>query len=249
MRRRGFSLLELSMVLVVSGLMLGFLTQMTSSVDAAQCYTSTKTQIITINEAIQRFARKNDRLPMPAARNIGIEDINYGREALAAAIDQAGGVSFGALPFQALGLSPTMAGDCWGNKFTYMVTTALTTNASSGGYLDSTIEGNIARKNNSGGSADAKIAYAVVSHGMDELGSVELNYTGVSKGWCGGAADLRTINCRAATAEVADAVFNDGKNAAANYFDDIVLAGGKPKINQYGGGRLLLGLWPIWTDR
>jgi prepilin-type N-terminal cleavage/methylation domain-containing protein len=230
MQRRGFSLLELSMVLVVSGLMLGFLTQMTSSVDAAQCYTSTKTQIITINEAIQRFARKNDRLPMPAARNIGIEDINYGREALAAAIDQAGGVSFGALPFQALGLSPTMAGDCWGNKFTYMVTTALTTNASSGGYLDSTVEGNIARKNNSGGSADAKIAYAVVSHGMDELGSVELNYTGVSKGWCGGASNLKSMNCRAATAEVADAVFNDGKNAAANYFDDLVLAGGKPKI-------------------
>ena len=235
MRRSGFSLLELSMVLLVSGLMLGFFTQMGTSVKRAECYTTTRAQLPTINEAIQRFVRKNDRLPMPAARNISIEDINYGREALAAVITQAGGVSFGALPFQALGLTPSMAGDCWGNKFTYMVTTALTTSAASGGYLDATVPGNIARKSTIATTTDSTIAYAIVSHGIDQLGAVELNYSGVSKGWCSaGLATLKDANCQATTAHIADAVLNDGKDAAANYFDDLVIAGGKPKILSSG---------------
>jgi prepilin-type N-terminal cleavage/methylation domain-containing protein len=230
MHRHGFTLLELSMVLVITGLMLGFLTQMGSTVNKTDCYATTRTQVTLIEEAIDRFARKNDRLPMPAARNIGIENINYGREALAAAIDQAGGVSFGAIPFQALGLAPSLAGDCWGNKFTYMVTTALTTNASSGGYLDATVLGNIARKSAAGTTTDSAVAYAVVSHGADEYGAVELNYAGVSKGWCAVASTLKSMNCRASTAELGDAVYNDGKDAAANFFDDVVIAAGKPKI-------------------
>ncbi len=227
--RRGFTLVELSIALVVSGLMIGFIVQANQTSNNAECYANTKTQLMTIRGAIEQFARKNDRLPLPAARTIGVEDINYGREAAPAAIDQNNGVSFGALPFQALGLPATYGGDCFGNKYTYMVTTALTTSASSGGYLDSTVLGNMALKNAGGVNVNTTTAYAVVSHGADKLGAVKINYSGAAKGWCTGT-DLRHINCTANSASVADAAFNDGASSNTNYFDDVVVASGRPQL-------------------
>jgi len=124
--RRGFSLIELSLALAISGLMVGFALQSQQATATADCYASTRLQLIDINGAIQRFARKNDRLPLPAARDVGVEGVTYGREAGGAAIDVAGTTSWGALPFQALGLNTSYAADCWGNKFTYYVSELLT---------------------------------------------------------------------------------------------------------------------------
>lgn len=76
--RRWFTLLELSMVLVVSVLMLSFALQVTQSTNSKGCYVSAKTQVESIRELIERFARSNDRLPMPAASNVGVESANYG---------------------------------------------------------------------------------------------------------------------------------------------------------------------------
>ncbi len=231
MRRRGFSLLELAIVLGVSSLMLGYILQSSQSTPPSQqgCYTSTKLQMQTIREAIEKFARANNRLPLPAARNVGVESTTYGREASGASIDAASGVSFGALPFQTLKLTPYYSSDCWGNKFTYAVTTALTTSATSGGFLDSTVVGNITEKTDSSTTFSSTIAYAVISHGADELGAVKLNYSGAGHGWCSGTA-LRNLNCTANAAVVADGIFNDGKDAGASFFDDLVIASGKPQI-------------------
>lgn len=67
-----FSLIELAMVLAVSGLMVGFLLQAnTQSSGGTECTTATKIQLSTIRAAVEQFARKNDRLPLPAARNVG----------------------------------------------------------------------------------------------------------------------------------------------------------------------------------
>ena len=235
--RRGFSLLELSMVLVVSGLMVSFVLQANQqTAPTNDCYVVTKAQVNTIRAAIERFARKNDRLPLPAARNIGIENIKYGREATVGSADidtygsGATSITYGALPFQALGLSPSFASDCWGNKFSYGVTTALTTNASSGGFLDSQVLGNITVKSSPTVSVNTKAAYAIISHGQDELGSVKANFTAAnpSHGWCSGTA-LKQLNCNVGAA-VADAVFNNGKDAGANYFDDVIIVANKPPI-------------------
>ena len=226
--KRGFSLVELSMVIAISGLMLSFVLQSKQSAGTSDCYVTTKLQLNAINTAIENFAHKNDRLPMPAARNVGVENINYGREAVAASLDVAGGVTFGALPFQALGLPSTYAGDCWGNKFTYAVTTALTTSATSGGYLDRLVIGNITLKSTTASTINTNTAYAVISHGEDGLGAVKLNYSSAGHGWCSGAT-LKQLNCVANAATLADGVFNNGQGAGANYFDDLILARGKPQ--------------------
>ncbi|MFZ4541431.1 MAG: prepilin-type N-terminal cleavage/methylation domain-containing protein [Rickettsiales bacterium] len=241
--RSGFSLLELAMVLVISGLMMsvvikalplqgsdsgGVASGSGASGGSSGQYGCTRERIAGAREAIENFARVNKRLPMPAARNIGVEDANYGREAIAASIVQAGGVSFGALPFQALGLPTTIAGDCWGNKFSYAVTTALTTSATSGGFMDDTVKGNITLKSTLANTNSTIIAYAIIGHGEDALGAVKLNHT-AGNGWCAGAA-LKHLNCAANDAVLADGIFNNGAGAGANYFDDMVMAAGKPLI-------------------
>ena len=174
-----FTLIELAMVLAVTGVMVGFVLKALDTgpgINMTQCANITKGQLHYIDGAIQRFARSNNRLPLPARRWVGVDGATYGREAPAADITQAAGVSFGALPWQALQLPSSYAGDCWGNKYTYIVTTALTTSNSSGGYLDSTVEGNITRKTDGNLNGDTQIAYAIISHGPDGFGAVKLNY-------------------------------------------------------------------------
>src|SRR5262245_52372460 len=144
--RRAFSLLELAMVVTISGLMVGYvlkLSQSAPTLNSTECAAQTKGKLTTIRDNIERFARQNDRLPMPARRNVGPDDPLYGRESDASGITQAGGVSFGAVPFQALGLDLSHAGDCWGNKLTYAVWTALTEDNNSTGFLNTNVLGDI----------------------------------------------------------------------------------------------------------
>lgn len=224
------------MVLAIAGVMAGFLIQAKLFSDSTECYVATKAQLNTIREAVERFARKNDRLPLPAARNVGVEDVTYGRESSGANIDAAGGVSWGAVPFQALGLPVSFAGDCWGSKLTYVVTTALTTDSSNGGFKDRDVLGNITQKTTPTVTFSTTSAYAIISHGQDKLGAVKLNYRAANAGgtpdtahgWCSGA-DFKQLNCLATGATIAGGVFNDGKDTAADYFDDVVVASGKPQ--------------------
>jgi alpha-tubulin suppressor-like RCC1 family protein/type II secretory pathway pseudopilin PulG len=229
--RRGFSLIELALVLGISGLMVGFVLQSQQSAATEDCYLATQLELKDINGAIQNFARKNERLPMPAARDVGVEGVTYGREAVAANLDVAGTTTWGALPFQALGLAPSYASDCWGNKLTYVVTTALTTNATSGGYLDSTVVGTITVRKDATTNSSTTAAYAVISHGEDKLGAVKSNYSNTaSHGWCTGAASLATQNCLATSATVADATFNNGRDAGTAFFDDVIITSGRPQV-------------------
>lgn len=236
--RRAFSLLELVVVLAISGFIAGYVllvSDATSTGDQTQCAANTRQQLNDIRNAVDRFARSHDRLPMPAQRNLASDNSLFGREAVAANVTLTDGVYFGALPFQALGLAPAYAGDCWGNKYTYAVTAALTTNATSGGFLDSAVNGAIALKRGPAVTINSRTAYAVISHGPDEVGAVALNYAGATPGWCSGAG-IEQVNCSAGAAAVVDAPPNDGADAGVNRFDDIVVAAGKPQMLLAGGG-------------
>lgn len=234
--RQGFTLVEMVLVLAVTGLMIGFLLESRqATAPDLSCYLTTKSRLNYLHRQIELFARDNERLPMPAKRYVGPENVSYGREATGAAVTQAAGVSFGAFPFQALGLGPAYAGDCWGNKYSYAVTTALTTSASSGGYKDSTVKGNITLEGDGGHTVNSEIAYAIISHGEDALGAVKVGYDDSTSGtpdrrWCAGSVAAAYINCLATAATLREGSINNGKNAGVNYFDDLITAGGKPQI-------------------
>jgi prepilin-type N-terminal cleavage/methylation domain-containing protein len=226
MRRRGFSLVEIAVVLVLAALMTGYVMKMKPAANAEGCDATTAIQLRDIQGAVARFVIANNRLPMPAARTQGVDDINYGREALAAALDVTSGITMGALPFQALGLPPSYAADCWGNKFTYAVNTTpnLTT---TGGYSPVGNLGAITVKSNAANTITTTAAYVVVSHGADGVGAVARNYTGVSRNWCTLSSVLQTENCDIGNATFMSTEINDGRDSGNNKFDDIVVFRGK----------------------
>lgn len=227
----GFSLVELAVVLAISGVILGFVLKVTGAAGNRDCYAVTQKQIENAREAVERFAIANDRFPMPARRNVGVESPSYGREAVVGDLDLVSGAVFGALPFQALGIASENAADCWGNKLTYVVTQDLTDPAkfvipaTSGAVSINTTNSNVFL----GGAG-----YAIVSHGGDQLGAVKNNYNTVTNNpadrkWCAAdATQIRTQNCDVVNNILISTKFNDGKDGAANFFDDVIVYRGKP---------------------
>ncbi len=222
---KGFSLAELSMSLLMVSLLAGFAFSLKdkNQVIAQNCIATTKIQLTDIRGAIERFARTNNRLPAPASRNLKMDDAQFGVEDRSGmTITTSDGVHFGALPFNTLGLDVSYAGDCWGNKLTYAVTSFL--------VVDNAIEypyhGNIQLWKDTVNTHNTKIAFAVISHGEDQLGAVKLNQT--NGDWCT-STGLASINCRASSNTLMDADFNDGADAGSTqFFDDIVVASEKP---------------------
>ncbi len=117
-RNRGFTLIELAVVLVIVSVILsGFLSAMSSRVDQSK-YRKTRHQIDDIRQAILGFAASNGRLPCPARATDG------GQEAPAG-----GGVctyQHGFVPGRTLGLSgrynrDNLLLDSWNNPIRYSV--------------------------------------------------------------------------------------------------------------------------------
>ncbi len=243
-KRRAFSLIEMAMVVAISGLMLNFALKANQS-NAKDCYAETRTQIQTIRSAVEAYAQKNDRLPLPALMTLGVEDPLYGHEGLAASQTSAPTGTptsyWGQVPFQALGLSPSYGADCWGNKIVYVTSIPLTTPV---GYLDPAAVGVITLNSAAATTINTNTAYAIISYGQDATGMGGVKANATSAAWCTGGATLKYLNCLANASTVADAVFNDGKDAAANYFDDVVITGGRHMMAPagiYGWGQNYFG--------
>lgn len=117
---RGFTLVELAIVLLIVGLLLGGLFPVLSSQVDQRRVSETSKQVDEIKEALIGFAVINGRLPCPAAPNAtGVES-------------PAGGGTCtnpydGFVPASTLGLTGTdstgYATDAWGNRIRYAVTT------------------------------------------------------------------------------------------------------------------------------
>lgn len=239
--RRGFTLLELSISLLLAGLMAAFIIKISAGANRADCYVTTKAQMEQLKNAVERFSIKNDRFPRPARRNVGVQDLAYGREALATDIDRLDNgdgtfALFGALPFQALGIPVENASDCWGNKYSYVVTEALTSNSTSNGFLDPLTKGGFSLRGDAGTTFLNEVGYAIISHGEDGFGAVKNNYssgvidTVASRGWCtfDGAYPLNTQNCDVQNNILVNAQFNDGQNGGNRFYDDLIVYRGKP---------------------
>ncbi len=228
--RRGFTLVELAVALAIAGLLAAItLKAVQSGVSNADCYTTTKLQVSMIDSAIERYVTANDKYPLPALRNAGVENIAYGREAALADLTTtatAPNVTYGALPFQTLGLAPSYASDCWGNKFTYAVTTDLI-DAEKYNSTDPIYDGAITIRTDATHDLPLNAAYAIISHGADAVGAVQNNYSAPTSAaaakWCtSSTTQLEHQNCDAASNALMAAQFNNGKDAGDLFFDDII---------------------------
>lgn len=114
MRTRGFTLVELSVVLVIVGLIAGVLFSMSSAMFTVQRGETTRAKIKAIDAALVSFVAINKRLPCPASGFLmtGLEVFGTQSDPCT---NQAGGV----VPWAVLGLSSSDIEDGWGTRITY----------------------------------------------------------------------------------------------------------------------------------
>ncbi|MFZ4540573.1 MAG: type II secretion system protein [Rickettsiales bacterium] len=133
--RRGFTLLELSVVLGVIALIAGAGMTMGSGALKAADRITTQERMATIKAAIESYVNAYGSLPCPSRMNVTPTTSTFGVGAADAAgscttteftaVAAPGTVHGGMVPVRTLGLPDSYAGDAWGNKFRYTTTAGL----------------------------------------------------------------------------------------------------------------------------
>ncbi len=111
---RGFTLIEMAVVMVIIGLLLGgLLTPLATQMENDR-RKETQTTLIAIRDALIGYAQINGKLPCPDNNNNGLAD-DVCTPGVANLNPPA---TPGRLPYATLGVSPT---DSWGNRWNYVV--------------------------------------------------------------------------------------------------------------------------------
>lgn len=111
----GFTLVEMAIVLMIVGLLLGGLIPTLSAQMESQRINETRKSLAEIQEALVGFALTNGRLPCPANPAIATGQAGAGTERTPPCT---GSNSAGVLPWTTLGVNET---DAWGYRYTYHV--------------------------------------------------------------------------------------------------------------------------------
>lgn len=177
-RIRGFTLVEIAVVLVILALLLGMLVVPLNTQVDQQRIADTQKHARTITEAILGFAVANGRLPCPATATTASTAAGAGLENKAGA---ACGITEGVVPWATLGVQET---DAWGQRYTYRVTPAFADDPTGGLQASFQLTDNGGITVTSGGGAPitiaANVAAVVVSHGKNGLGGYKSDGTQVA---------------------------------------------------------------------
>lgn len=176
--RRGFTLIQISILLTLASLVLvAILPSLQTSLNAGNATSGKMNNVLT---AMRSYLAANGTLPCPADASQPIGSTSYGVAAAnsgtgtpgnctggtpsANYVDTANNVAVGMMPVRALGLSNDYALDVYGRTLTY----AVDTNATSCGWVTSPLTGKITVTDN--GSANTSTV-ALISHGADGHGA------------------------------------------------------------------------------
>jgi prepilin-type N-terminal cleavage/methylation domain-containing protein len=232
--RHGFSLIELSLVIVIIAVVIGGSLSMGPVLITHTEYRVSDQKLEELSKALTQYYEQNDRLPCPARNDIAADDADYGREIL---WDGAGTscandttvpsgtvrvksssspdiwVRIGAIPTRDLRLSDEFISDEFNNHITYAVMEELSDNAT---FPKATAD--ITVQDGSGDVILSDAAFVLISHGDDGRGAIGTNGTTSPLACSGSPLDVE--NCDN------DATFVDARLVrdadANNYFDDIV---------------------------
>jgi prepilin-type N-terminal cleavage/methylation domain-containing protein len=224
---RGFTLIEIAIVLVVIGVLLsGGLLAITPVVQGAKV-SETRQKIATVETALLGYVIQNGCLPCPAATG----STTTGQAQFGATTYTSGcntGTCFGTVagvgivPWVTLGINEGDTIDAWGNRLTYGVSPALTVSSSvqrssSDGSFPSFTSA-IAMLTNAAVAIPGfnRIAYVVLSHGRDGFAAESTTGSSLTTG---NASAVQTENNRA---NLTFAYGSEVTLSPATYFDDIV---------------------------
>lgn len=180
MHSRGFSLVELSIVVLIIGIVLTMGIGAMNASRENQAYATTAQKQNAIKEALIGYIRRNNRLPCPDTDFTapdGVENRTTANDPTTAC-----SARFGILPYVTLGLARDMTRDGWDNFFSYHVSN--TTGANTDWTLTASFRtGNAGTLtvNDRSGATVTPIATAVVavviSHGRNGLGAYAIGGT------------------------------------------------------------------------
>jgi prepilin-type N-terminal cleavage/methylation domain-containing protein len=189
MRARGFSLVELSIVVLVIGIVLTMgIGAWTANLEN-QAHAATAQRQAAIKEALTGYLRRNNRLPCPDTDFTAPDGVE--NRTTAGDPTTACSAAFGILPYTTLGLARDAARDGWGNFFSYHVSNTNISAASNGNWSANTDwtrsawfrtgnTGLITVNNRTGATVTAiasNVVAVVVSHGRNGLGAYTIGGT------------------------------------------------------------------------
>lgn len=181
LRLRGFTLIELAVVLTVIALMIGgILTPLTSRIEQ-QNYADTQSRLENATQALIGFAVLNGRLPCPSTGVNGIALVptsvvnptTCGTAANSDSSATANNVSWGDLPWGTLGIAPPSNADGWNNRLRYAVCTRLVENASFN-TTNVTSCGIIINDAIAAANISTNTVFVVYSHGKNGAGATSI---------------------------------------------------------------------------
>jgi len=216
-RQAGYSLLGVTLFLVVAGILVAGGMSMKQRYDWAQNQKVTKDNIATVRAAIKRFQEQNIRLPCPASMTTGPGNVMFAKEtdcnvaALAGETFEDNGranepIRYGAVPVRSLGLPDSVLVDGWGHRLVYGVTKYYAM-----GEPDFSLDKGAIKIVGGKGSqdltntsltneVDGNIIYTVVSPGADERGA--FTFDGVKIDEC-----YDQINCKQGDGKMQVSIF------------------------------------------
>lgn len=206
---KGFSLVELSVVLTIIGITMGGALTIATNKTESDKIEETETKIAKIEDSIERFVFNNFRLPCPADGTLAVNNANFG---IGGSVDasgciasnfSSGNVFAGVLPTKSLGLSDDFMLDGWGRRITYVVDGRLANNTTTNPLCDGNPDaapdnsclqyfdnGSITVNDASGGNITTQAAYVLISHGKNGHGAFKKEGgTGTSDRLNSGSAD------------------------------------------------------------
>lgn len=228
--RAGFTLVEMAIVLVIVGLLLGGLLMPLSAQVEQRRIGETQKALEEIKEALIGFAIANGRLPCPASATTPTGAAGAGIEPTP--IVATGCTNFaGVLPWATLGVNET---DAWGNRYTYRVTREFTRTAPRTTFASCAIpppsnptlaafalcsQGDMTLLTTGGGSSlSSNIPVVVISHGKNGNGAYHIQGNQLPLG-----ADVDELDNQLTAAGTATANTTFIRKTPTTTFDDLVV--------------------------
>lgn len=242
MRRGGFSLIEISVVLIVVSVMISGILPYISESQKTNAANDTMDRIEAIETAMLTYRAANGFIPCPSNIQATLNSAAFGTADVTASCAAAtnftdANTAAGGVPTKTLGLPDEMGFDGWGRRMVYHVAKALTVAGTYGAGV-----GSITVNDAAGTARTTAAAYAIVSHGPNGHGA----YTragGTARFSFGStnASEQENCECNAtATATAYDSILaqfmaTPNTNPLAAY-DDIVRYTLKPNLELLVGG-------------
>lgn len=225
-KSRGFSLIEMSVLLTIVAIVLANMLSVNPGIEAREQREITLKRLAVVKQRLDDYLTRNGHYPCVASRTVVVGNATFGRMAMtncatdssepAGTVRVAAGSKFvriGAVPTRDLLLPDDYMEDGWGNRFSYAISEHLT---SSSGFSDA--EGVITVSGNAGSTRTSKGAFVVWSHGADGKGAYRRG-KGTLQMPCGATSNLDVENCDGDAMFMA-ADFSIHADSPTTYFDD-----------------------------